>query len=229
MGWTDLTLKQKTQGYDGTEEGLPLDATTYSIDEGFFEVRAPTIPDDAVPVFDDEMSAVVGYKAERFGVVRYYDLNGDVVGMEERGLESPLLDPLDLIMLVGGAIRAIGKGIITGTVKTGTRVAATRAGTIAASRLAVTLRGAMRAALKGLSPSKLKFTATTLNHMREAGRRVPLHIFHLAIKYGKRGPDPQGAKNAFRYTVDMWRNGAKYSLEVVVRESDWTILHFLYK
>jgi hypothetical protein len=45
----------------------------------------------------------------------------------------------------------------------------------------------------------------------------------------KRVPDPQGVKGAFQYTVKMLRNGAEYTLEIVVREADWTILHFLYR
>jgi hypothetical protein len=31
--------------------------------------------------------------------------------MEEVGLESPLLDPIDLIVLFGGLLRGIGKGV----------------------------------------------------------------------------------------------------------------------
>lgn len=42
-------------------------------------------------------------------------------------------------------------------------------------------------------------------------------------------PDPQGVKGAFLFTAKMLKNGRAYVIEVVVRESDWTILHFLYK
>ena len=65
--------------------------------------------------------------------------------------------------------------------------------------------------------------------MAVKGRHVPLHILHLALKYGQRRVDPQGVKGAFLYTAKMFRNGKQYTLEVVVRERDWTILHFLYK
>ena len=87
----------------------------------------------------------------------------------------------------------------------------------------------MRTVFKGLSVRALKFTATTAAHMATKGRYVPVHILHLAIKYGKRSADPQKIKGAFLYTTKMLRNGKEYVLEVVVRESDWTILHFLYK
>jgi hypothetical protein len=65
--------------------------------------------------------------------------------------------------------------------------------------------------------------------MATSGRYVPIHILHLAIKYGKRAVDPKGVQGAFLYTIKMLKNGTEYTLEVVVREADWTILHFLYK
>ncbi len=65
--------------------------------------------------------------------------------------------------------------------------------------------------------------------MATRGRYVPVHILHLAIKYGRRSPDPQRVKGAFLYTIKMLKNGKEYVLEVVVREKDWTILHFLFK
>ena len=72
--------------------------------------------------------------------------------------------------------------------------------------------------------------------MANPGRFVPIHILHLAIKYGKRMPDPQKMAGVFRYEIQMSRfvkRGATFvreqkTLEVVVRESDWTILHFMY-
>ena len=89
--------------------------------------------------------------------------------------------------------------------------------------------GVMRATVKRLTANSLKFTATTVSRMSTPGRYVPVHILHLAIKYGKRVADPQGVKGAFQYTIPMIKNGKKYILEIVVREKDWTILHFLYK
>ena len=65
--------------------------------------------------------------------------------------------------------------------------------------------------------------------MAAPGRRVPHHILKLAIKHGKRTPDPQGAAGAFMYKIPMIRNGKEYTLEVLLREADNTVLHFLYK
>ena len=65
--------------------------------------------------------------------------------------------------------------------------------------------------------------------MEMRGRHVPVHIPHLALEYGRRAPDPQRVQGAFLYTIKMLKNGMEYALEIVVREKDWTILHFLFK
>ena len=36
-------------------------------------------------------------------------------------------------------------------------------------------------------------------------------------------------KGVFLFAAKMLKNEKEYLIEVVVRESDWTILHFLYK
>ncbi|MEI7867089.1 MAG: hypothetical protein WCI11_04290 [Candidatus Methylumidiphilus sp.] len=216
--------------YTSEEQALDLPVTNSIEPETIFDLRPPEMPVGAVPVFDDELCAVVGYRHEcTTGVYRLYDLEGKIIGMEEKGLETPLFDPLDLIFFAGGIFRGIGKGVVTGTVRTAPKVAALTATRLSARVLAISVVGAMRTAFKGLSVRSLKFTATTSLRMVTKGRYVPQHILHLAIKYGKRAADPQGIKGAFLYTTKMFRNGTEYTLEVVVRESDWTIFHFLYK
>jgi len=183
-----------------------------------------------VPIYDESLRAIIGYRHESTGgVYKLYDLNGALVGMEEVGLETPLFDPLDAIFFVGGIFRAIGKGILIGAVRTAPKVAVLTGVKLSARMLAVTVVGAMRSTFKGLSVQALKFTETTSARMLAKGRYVPLHILHLGIKYGKRVADPQKVKGAFLYTSQLFRNGKQYTLEIVVRESDWTVLHFLYK
>lgn len=216
--------------YTGEEKALDLPVTESIEPNSMFDLRPIDIPAGAVPIFDDELCAVIGYRHEcTTGVYRLYNLEGKIVGIEEKGLETPLIDPLDLIFFAGGIFRAIGKGIVTGTIRTAPKVAALTATRISARVLAISVLGAMRTAFKGLSVRSLKFTAITAARMATKGRYVPTHILHLAIKYGKRVADPQGVKGAFLYTTKIFRNGTEYTLDVVVRESDWTILHFLYK
>jgi hypothetical protein len=83
--------------------------------------------------------------------------------------------------------------------------------------------GARRATMKSLN-----FTVATTARMANPARRVPVQILQLAIKYGKRVPDPKGAAGAFEYTIPMFRNGQQYTRKVVLRELDRTVLHFHY-
>jgi hypothetical protein len=216
--------------YTGREEAVDFVASeTVDADE-VFEIRSGKIPTRAVPIHDEDSHAIIGYRHEvEPGFYRLYDLDGNVVGLQEKGLESPLIDPIDLICFVGGIFKVLSKGVVTGTTRLATRVATTSAARLTTRALAAVVVGAMRATFKKLSARSLTFTATSAARMGVSGRYVPIHILHLALKYGKRSPDPQGVQGAFLYTIKMLKNGREYVLEVVVREQDWTILHFLYK
>ncbi len=216
--------------YTGKEDGRELSVIDPVEPNTVFDLKPTGVPAGAVPIFDDDFSAVVGYRHESvIGVYKIYDLEGKIIGIEEKGLETPLFDPIDLLFFGGGIVRAIGKGILKGTVRAAPKVAALTATKLSTRTLTASIVGVLRTTFKGLSARSLKFTAVTAKRMEIQGRHVPLHILHLALKYGKRVADPQGIKGAFLYTVKMFRNGKEYTLEVVVRESDWTILHFLYK
>jgi hypothetical protein len=100
--------------YTGTEAAVDVDATSSVEPASIFDVRPAGVPGRAVPIFDDELGAVIGFRDETVtGVYRLYDLEGKVVGMEEKGLEPSPLDPIDLIFFAGGIFRAIGRGIVT--------------------------------------------------------------------------------------------------------------------
>lgn len=211
--------------YSGTEPAIEVELAAIEADS-VFEVPLLSIPKGVVPVYDEQEHAVVGYRYEATtGVFRLYDLEGNYIGMEELGLESPLLDPIDLIVLFGGLLRAVGKGV--GSVAA--RAVGRGSIVIGGRTLSAAVMGVMRTAFKRLSLQSLKFTAKTAERMATRGRYVPVHILQLGIKYGRRSPDPQMAKGAFLYTIKMLKNGKEYVLEIVVREKDWTILHFLYK
>jgi len=76
--------------YTGQEPAISLGATGGVDSDVVFELRAPGIPPTATPVFDESLGAVVGYReVATTGVYRLYDVDGNVVGMEEKGLESP--------------------------------------------------------------------------------------------------------------------------------------------
>jgi len=75
----------------------------------------------------------------------------------------------------------------------------------------------------------LRFTETSAKHMAEAGRQVPRHTLADAIRHGARMADPQGAPGAVKIVQEIVVNGTKRTLEIIYRESDHTVLHFLYR
>jgi len=77
--------------------------------------------------------------------------------------------------------------------------------------------------------SKLRFTVTAGRHMGEAGRFVPRHTLADAILNGTRMADPQGAAGAIKIVQQVSVNGRVRTLEIIYRERDNTILHFLYR
>lgn len=52
---------------------------------------------------------MIGYRDEVAGVTRIYALDGSIT-ISERPLESPLIDPFDLLFIVGGLWRAGFRG-----------------------------------------------------------------------------------------------------------------------
>ncbi len=74
----------------------------------------------------------------------------------------------------------------------------------------------------------VNFTQTTLTRMNNPNRFVPVQTLIQAIKSGVARPDPQGTK-AIMYTIEMFKNGKAYNLEVLYDKATNTILHFLYK
>ncbi len=64
--------------------------------------------------------------------------------------------------------------------------------------------------------------------MNNPGRFVPVQTLIQAIKHGTASADPQGTK-AIMYTIEMFKNGKAYNLEVLYDKASNTILHFLYK
>jgi hypothetical protein len=210
----------------------PVDGEFWTIPQG--------VREGAKPVYDDESTrVVVAFRYSSGGYYEVFDLEGTFVESGEPGLEAPLIDPIDLL---AGGLTGLGRGLFRGGVRAAVRgtasgagrggaTALARAGLVATIRVlsqrAITaVRGVFRAIrFRGL----LNFTGTTAARMADPARRVPHHILKLAIRFGQRSPDPQGVAGAFRYVIPMTRNGRQYTLEVVLREADQTVLHFLYR
>jgi RHS repeat-associated protein len=73
-----------------------------------------------------------------------------------------------------------------------------------------------------------EFTNATLNRMDDPARRVPLNILDEVIKNPQVvGPDPQGTAAKMYYST-IYKNGKLYNIEVLYKQSNNTIYHFLY-
>ena len=211
--------------YNGLEPVVPFTELTPSPSKGIFELRFNNIPSDAVPVFDEDVGAVVGYRQEDFGVFKTFDLNGDLVDIQELPLEKPLLDPIDLITIGGIVAVSVRKALQAGGILFSTSAAGRKAIELLSQSTVQSLRAVFRRTATGT----LKFTATTAARMGDKNRFVPVHILKMAIRYGRRVADPKGTRGAFMYKIPMLRNGRRFTLEVVIRVRDRTVLHFVYK
>ncbi|MDR5779267.1 hypothetical protein QCE63_07460 [Caballeronia sp. LZ065] len=202
--------------YDNDEPSYHWDDKREPAASDIFELRPPGVPERAKSIYDEYLNAVIGYQDEIAGVSRIYSLDG-IMHLTEKPLETPLLDPLDIILMIGGFSRA---GMQSFT-RSGLRG-------IGATIGEHTLSG-LRSRYLAMSQAPIKFAAQPLTHMRNPHRFVPVHILRLAIMFGKRGPDPKNMKGLSMYEQAIKINGKAYVLEVLVREKDYTILHFLYK
>jgi hypothetical protein len=211
--------------YNGLEPIVPFTELSPSPSKGIFELRFSNIPSNTVPVFDEDIGAVVGYRQELDGVFKTFDLNGDLVDIQELPLEKPFLDPIDLITIGGIVAVSVRKALQAG----GVIFSAGAAGRKAIELLSQSTLQTLRAVFRRTATGTLKFTATTVARMGDPARFVPVHILKMAIRYGRRVVDPQGVRGASMYRIPMLRNGRRFTLEVVVRDRDRTVLHFLYK
>ncbi len=193
--------------------------------KGLFELRPKNIPPNAVPLFDEDIGAVVGYREEHEGIFKTFDINGIVVDIQELPLEKPLLDPIDLITIGGIVAVSVRKALQAGGILFSTSAAGRKAIELLSQSTVQSLRAVFRRTATGT----LKFTATTAARMGDKNRFVPVHILKMAIRYGRRVADPQGIRGASMYTIPMLRNGRRFTLEVVIRVRDRTVLHFVYK
>ncbi|MBW5408005.1 hypothetical protein ACISK3_14045 [Morganella morganii] len=210
----------------------PLAASDYFS----FELTGQILP-NAIPVVDESIAMCIGYLSGFSGVYDVFDAHGVYVGKYEIPLESPMIDPLDFILIGGWFFKNGSKLGHLLKVSTGSIV---KAGTVKLTGYLISL---LRGRLKiGLSPRTLKFLPQAAAHMNDINRYVPVTILERAIRYGKKGADFKAVidKNFVRYEIKMIKYRLKdkgkgiyekqeYILEVIVNEKDWIIKHFLYK
>ena len=187
-------------------------------------IAPPRLREGARPVYDEETRAVIAFRYSSGGYyevydlevpLEVYDLEGNLVDRGERGIESPLIDPIDIFAgglvglgrsLLGGSVRAGARGLAAAAAEEGGAVAARGGLRAAAATLSAQALAAVRAGWRTIRVGgALNFAETAGAHMAGAGRRVPLHILRLAIRWGTRTADPEGVAGAFRYVIPMFK------------------------
>ena len=128
---------------------------------------------------------------------------------------------------IGGAVGLTG-GAATGVAFAGSAAASTGAVLTGISATATSISAAAGGIVYKSLEEGVNFTQTTIKHMEDPNRFVPVQTLIQAIKNGVPQADPQGT-NAIMYTIEMFRNGKAYTLEVLYDWASNTIYHFMYK
>lgn len=211
-----MSIKRQIDTTPSDEPSFSWDPRQTPKTAGLFDARPPGLSTNARPIYDADLNCIIGYQEELSGISRLYSIDGTVT-LSEKPLESPLIDPFDLLLIVGSFWR-VGLRSFTSSGIRGVGVSITQS----------TLFG-LRSRYHALMQRELRFAARPLMHMQNPDRYVPVHILRLAIRYGKRAPDPRAGEGLYMYTYPILRNGRSYMLEILVREKDQTILHFVYE
>jgi hypothetical protein len=223
--------------YTGTEIGVELDADAlhHNFDE-LFLAKTGNVKSHWKPVYDEELNAFIGYMESSGGVTKTYDLEGNFVGIDEIPIEpSYIIEDIILLFVGFTEVKLLFQGGKQVVVAAGRNVGRAAAVGISATILSKSLITGLRVAFRTLTKREIfLFTGTTASRMASSARYVPTHILYLAVKYGKRMADPQGVAGAVKFVINLEKydkngNAKTYTLEVVMRMKDWTVLHFLYK
>ncbi len=217
--------------YDGDEPAVSPRSIPRPSGDDYFQVSKFPIPVGAIPIVDDDTDTAIGYRRVVQGNTWTCDIDGALVSIDEPGLGTPLIDPLDVIFVVG----AIGRFAVRSAARASLGMAGEVTSHATAQAIASSGAATLRYAFRRLVQRELQFTATTAARMAQPGRYVPIDILKLAIRYGVRDVDPQAVPGVFRYTIPMLKAGKRlgdpprrFILRVIVREKDWTVLHFHY-
>ncbi len=236
--------------YTGEEIAVEANVNGYNADEEeIIYYLPPNVRSGSVPVFDEEENAVIGFhwidpgvpkENKRWAPYITYDIEGNEVSRWD--IYDPPIQtvyPLENVILffVGGtSIRAIfsgGRSVIVGG---GTRIARSIVIGVGSGLITQSAVTALKVSFRVLTTREIfKFTATTLRYMGEPGRYVPTQILYLAFRYGRKTPDPKGIAGLFRYEIPIKTVTSATgqvrtrTLEVVIRDRDMAIMHFLYK
>lgn len=173
-----------TTPHSGMEPGIILPHLPPNIGGDAFAVEIPSLPYGARPIIDERNNDCVGYVQESTSKVwRIFGLSGELLRIEEAPLEPPTIDPYGLILVAPAALKFARAGLAPMV-----RIASGQPSDFAAARITSVVLSMLRSRVRGLPVQRLQFTDKTANQLANPGRFVPVHILHLAIKYGPERP-----------------------------------------
>ena len=186
--------------FDYNDIGRVYDFKSPLVEGEYFALElTDTIPSGSVPVVDEDSGMCIGYLYGISGVYDVYDATGEYLGKYELPLVSPLIDPLDIILLGGWFVK---NGAKLTTLLKGGGTSLVKAGTI---KLTDHLISLLRGRLKiGRSALILKRYIIKIKKYRYSSK----------------------IKNLNGKNINEVK---EYTLEVVVDEKTWTVTHFMYK
>jgi len=220
--------------YDGHENSVPLPPIPVGLPSSdVLYVLPANAQANWKPIYDDPSKQVIGFYTISSNIKHIYDIEGKFVTISEPGLESSYIIDDIIFLLVGiGEIRYILRGGRELIAVAGRRAGRAAVYGITAGIISESAITGLRVAFRQLATRQVfRFTTTTAARMAAPGRFVPIHILYMAIKFGTKVPDPQGVDGAVMFVSKVFRLSKtgqvkEYTLNVVVRLRDWTILHF---
>ena len=140
-----------TLTYSGTEAGKTLSVSPLRITDTAFVVAVPSLPHGARPIIDDQSSTCVGFIHENTkNIWHIFDVSGQCVGIKEAPLETPLIDPYDLILIGPAVVKFIRAGFSAVA-----RLATGRTAFSTTSEITSRIFPLLRSRLQGLSVKQL--------------------------------------------------------------------------
>ena len=123
---------------------------------------------------------------------------------------------------MGKAFQMLGKlaGMAEGALARGAEQTVVKAAASAGDNVAENAAG------KG-GTELFNFSKAAAKHMENPGRAVPVQILEQTIKGSTGVADSEGSR-ALMHTMEMWKNGKAYNLEVLYDKATNSIWHFQY-
>ncbi|MEG0279934.1 MAG: hypothetical protein RR510_10980 [Morganella sp. (in: enterobacteria)] len=205
---------------------------TSPLNEGdFFALPVESsVPEGVTPIIDESTGLCIGYLYGMNGVYHIYDINGHYQTVYEIPLESPLFDPLDLLLIGGVVAKLCGRTSLL------MRGGATRAVSSGGVKLSMQIVSSLKSRLTlSSAATKMKYSPQAARAMSDRSRYVPDYILSKVIRNGRQTEILIAASgeqfNKYSMTIKKYRYGGQLMdvyLNVIVDADKKIITEFNY-